>query len=65
MALVTLMAIYPLVLLAQILLAPRLLWLPLPARVLVVSGTMVTLMTWLVMPFLVRLFKPWLFRPKP
>ena len=65
MALVTLMAIYPLVMSAQILLAPHLGFLPMPARVLVVSCTMVGLMTWVVMPFLVRLFKPWLFKPRP
>ncbi len=65
MAAVTLLAIYPLVLSAQVFVAPRLSWLPVPARVLVTSALMVALMTYAVMPLFVRLFKPWLFRPRP
>ena len=65
MAVVTLVAIYPLALLAQLFVAPRLAALPVAVRVMVIVAGMVVLMTYAVMPVLVRLFKPWLFRPRP
>lgn len=65
MAAVTFLAIYPLALSAQLFLGPVLMPLPLPLRVVVIAGAMVTLMTYVVMPLLIRLFKPWLFKPPP
>ncbi len=65
MAVVTFLAIYPLSLGMNVFLAPWLGPLPVPLRVLVIAVTLVTLMTYAVMPFLVRLFQPWLFKPRP
>jgi antibiotic biosynthesis monooxygenase (ABM) superfamily enzyme len=61
MAAVTLLAIYPLVLAVQVLVVPHLGALPVVLRVLVIATVLVTLMTYAVMPFLVRVFRPWLF----
>ena len=38
---------------------------PLPLRTLVVSGLMVVGMTWLVVPYLTRVFARWLVRSRP
>ena len=65
MALVTLVGLFPLVLLV----APRLrAWmasLPRPVDALFTVAILVALMTWLVMPTLVRLARPWLFPSGP
>lgn len=61
MATVTLLAIVPLVLLMNVLVLPHLGGFPLLARTLVFSGTLTTLMTWVVMPRMTRLFRRFLY----
>jgi antibiotic biosynthesis monooxygenase (ABM) superfamily enzyme len=61
MFLVTLAAIVPLVLLMNVLVLPVLSGWPMIARVLVFSGTLTGLMTWVVMPRLTRLFRRFLY----
>jgi antibiotic biosynthesis monooxygenase (ABM) superfamily enzyme len=61
MFLVTLAAIVPLVLLMNVLVLPVLSGWPMLARVLVFSGTLTGLMTWVVMPRLTRLFRRFLY----
>ena len=62
MALVTWMGIFPLVLVATGVAAPRLLrWLPGAVSTLVLTGAITAAMTWLVMPTLVRLLAAWLY----
>jgi uncharacterized protein len=67
MALVTFLAIYPLILALSYSLFPVLTPLPTPLRPLIVSAILVPLMTWLVMPRMTRVFWPWLFPgfPRP
>jgi len=60
MALVTLLGVYPISLLIGIFLSARLRTLPLPVNLFIVSALIVTCLTWLVMPQLTRLFRPWL-----
>lgn len=64
MAVVTLIAVYPVSLLIVFLLSLPLEKLPLALHVLIVSVLMVSSLTWLVMPCLTRWFKPWL-NPQP
>ena len=61
MALVTLVAIVPLVLLMNLTVLPLLSGWPLVARTLVFSGTLTGLMTWVVMPRMTRLFRRFLY----
>jgi antibiotic biosynthesis monooxygenase (ABM) superfamily enzyme len=61
MFLVTLAAIVPLVLLMNVLVLPVLAGWPMLARVLVFSGTLTGLMTWVVMPRITRLFRRFLY----
>ena len=61
MALVTLVAIVPLVLLMNVLLLPLLADWPLVLRTLAFSGLLTSLMTWLVMPRMTRLFRRFLY----
>jgi antibiotic biosynthesis monooxygenase (ABM) superfamily enzyme len=61
MALVTLAAIVPLVLLMNLTVLPLLSGWPLVARTLVFSGTLTGLMTWVVMPRMTRLFRRFLY----
>ncbi len=61
MAVVTLVAIVPLVLLMNLLVVPHLVGWPLVARTLVFSGTLTGLMTWVVMPRITRLFRRFLY----
>ena len=61
MALVTLAAIVPLVLLMNLLVLPLIAGFPLILRVLVFSGTLTGLMTWVVMPRMTRLFRRFLY----
>jgi uncharacterized protein len=61
MVVVTILAVYPLSLAINGLFGPRLVALPLYARTLVVAIALVMLMTYVAMPNLVRLFKPWLY----
>ncbi len=59
-ALVTGAAIYLLMILLTLVAGPLLARLPLPLRALATVTAMVTLMTWVVMPNLTRLLRPWL-----
>lgn len=61
MASVTLLAIVPLVMAMNVLLLPRLAGWPLLARTLLFSGTLTSLMTWVVMPRMTRIFRRWLY----
>ena len=61
MASVTILAIIPLVLLMNVLVLPLLTGWPLVLRVLVFSGTLTGLMTWVIMPRLTRLFRRFLY----
>jgi uncharacterized protein len=60
MWLVSVVAVYPLVLLFQILLAPRIADLALPLRALAYPLVLLTLMTFAVMPTVTRLLRRWL-----
>lgn len=61
MALVTLAAIVPLVLLMNLTVLPLLSDWPMLARTLVFSGTLTALMTWVVMPRITRIFRRFLY----
>jgi uncharacterized protein len=60
MWLVSLIAVYPLVLAFQALVVPRMAWLPLPLRALVFPLVLLTLMTFVVMPMVTRALRRWL-----
>ena len=60
MWLVSLVAVYPLVLAFQVLVVPRMARLPLPLRALVVPLVLLTLMTFVVMPMVTRALRRWL-----
>lgn len=62
MALVTLAGVYPVSLLLTYTVAKALEPLPLPLRSFIFSACMVAMLTWIVMPFLVKHLKPWLHR---
>jgi len=64
MAVLTWLGIFPTVSLLLYAVAPLLADLPFLARTAVITGLAVVMMTWLVMPRLVGLFKPWLTRAK-
>jgi hypothetical protein len=64
MALVTLLAVFPLALTINALLLPQLAGTPLVLRVLVFTGILTPTMTWVVMPALTRLLADWLY-PSP
>jgi antibiotic biosynthesis monooxygenase (ABM) superfamily enzyme len=64
MWLVSLVAVYPLVLAFQVLLVPRMTTLPLPLRALLFPLVLLTLMTFVVMPMVTRLLRRWL-GPRP
>lgn len=65
MAVVTFLAIYPLILVLSYTLMPRLEPLPIPLRPFIVSAILVPLMTWIVMPNMTKLFWRWLFPGYP
>ena len=60
MWLVSLVAVYPLVLAFQVLIVPRMARLPLPLRALVFPLVLLTLMTFVVMPMVTRALRRWL-----
>jgi antibiotic biosynthesis monooxygenase (ABM) superfamily enzyme len=60
MAIITLLAAYPLGYVIA-LLGPCLAPLPMPLRMLVMTASIVFLLTWVVMPSMTRLFRPWLY----
>jgi antibiotic biosynthesis monooxygenase (ABM) superfamily enzyme len=61
MALVTWATIFPLITLVVVATAPLVGHLPLVARLAVTTGVTVPLMTWVVMPRVTRLLRPWLY----
>ena len=65
MALVTWLAVYPLITGIFWLLGPVLIQLPLPLRTLVLTAIMVPAMFLVVMPAMTRLFRRWLYPPDP
>jgi antibiotic biosynthesis monooxygenase (ABM) superfamily enzyme len=60
MWLVSIVAVYPLVLVFQILVVPRMVGLPLPLRALAFPLVLLTMMTFVVMPVVTRLLRRWL-----
>jgi len=62
MAFVTWLALFPVVLLVQPVLSRLLGMLPWWVQIMIMAAVMVALMTWLVMPFMTRLFKSWLYK---
>ena len=63
LALVTWLGAYPVITLILALLGPALVSWPLALRTLMLSVLMVVALTWLVMPSLTRVLRPWLSRP--
>ncbi len=61
MALVTLMAIVPLVLAMNVFVLPHLEAWPVVARTLLMAGTLTSLMTWVIMPRMTRVFRGFLY----
>lgn len=61
--LLTWLAIYPLITGIFLLLGPWLMQLPLLLRTLLLTGVLVYLMTYIVMPRLMKLFQNWLLQP--
>lgn len=63
MAIITWIAIYPIITVLLMVLGPIILGhLPIPVVTLILSITLVLLMTFIVMPLLTRAFRPWLQR---
>ncbi|KND47837.1 MAG: hypothetical protein AB201_02910 [Parcubacteria bacterium C7867-006] len=62
MAIVTIIAIYPLSTLIGIYLVPKLVWIEPYSRGLLVTILLVGLMTYVVMPYTTKLFRGWLFK---
>jgi antibiotic biosynthesis monooxygenase (ABM) superfamily enzyme len=61
MAVVTWLAVFPLITLILVLFGPLLGLLPMLLRTLVLTAVMVSLMTYVIMPRLTRLFSFWLY----
>ena len=61
-ALITWIGVYPALTLTLYLLGPVIEGWPLPLRTLVVSIVMVIALSWLILPFLTRVFRSWLLR---
>ena len=60
MAVVTWLGVYPLITLLLLALGPLILGLPIPVVTLILSVMLVSLLTFVVMPLLMRAFGPWL-----
>lgn len=60
MAVATLCGVFPCSLLLSLAVTPFLKNLPLAARLFIIAVLMVTLLTWLVMPVVIRVLRPWL-----
>jgi antibiotic biosynthesis monooxygenase (ABM) superfamily enzyme len=60
LAIITWIAIYPIITALLLILGPFILRLPIPIVTLILSVTLVVLMTFVVMPALTRVFRPWL-----
>ena len=61
MVVVTWLAVYPMITLILVLFWPLLSLLPMLLRTLVLTAVMVTLMTYVIMPRMTRLFSSWLY----
>lgn len=61
-ALITWLGVYPALTLTLFALGPMIESWPLPLRTLLVSIVMVIALTWLILPFLMRIFRSWMFR---
>ncbi|GAB2506102.1 hypothetical protein [Nocardiopsis aegyptia] len=59
-AVVSWLAVYPIITLLLWLLGPVVSELPIPVVTLILTVVLVTLQTYVVMPFMTRLFRPWL-----
>ncbi len=65
MAIITWIAIYPIITVLLLVLGPIILGrLPIPVVTLILSVTLVLLMTFVIMPLLTRAFRPWI-QPRP
>jgi uncharacterized protein len=62
MAIVTWLALFPVVLVVQPVMLTLLYFLPSWVQVMIIAAVMVALMTYVVMPVMTKVFKPWLFR---
>lgn len=60
MAIATLCGVFPTSLFLSSVIGPLVQPLPLPMRVLIIAASMVTLLTWVVMPIVTKLLKKWL-----
>jgi antibiotic biosynthesis monooxygenase (ABM) superfamily enzyme len=65
MAIVTWVTIFPLITLIVVASAPLLGSLPVVARLAIVTGVTVPLMTWVIMPRMTRLLRRWLYPGRP
>jgi antibiotic biosynthesis monooxygenase (ABM) superfamily enzyme len=54
--------VYPALTMTRFALGPTMESWPLPLRTLLVSAVMVIALTWLILPFLMRMFRRWVFR---
>jgi uncharacterized protein len=61
MAIITWLAICPLIMIVNAFVAPLVAPIPFPFRTLLVSAMMVVVMTWAIMPWFTKLFSRWLF----
>jgi uncharacterized protein len=62
LALITWLGAYGVITLILEVLGPAIAGWPLPARTLLISALMVPTLTWVIVPALARLFRPWLVR---
>ncbi|MGB4776798.1 hypothetical protein [Microbacterium sp.] len=60
LAILTWIAVYPLITLLLLLLGPLIVGMPVPVVTLILSVTLVTLLSFIVMPLLTRAFRGWL-----
>lgn len=62
LALLTWLGAYAVILLVLAIAGPAIADWPVPLRALLLSGVMVAAMTWVIVPLMMRLFRPWLLR---
>jgi len=64
MAIATFVGVYPTSLLLTYFLGSTIHPLPLPLKAMIMAGLMVLMLTWLVMPLVIKFMKPWLHKPQ-